>query len=200
MQLCEKLQKLRKQEGITQEALAEKLYVSRTAISKWEAGRGYPNIDSLKAIAGYFNITVDELLSSKELISVAESTTAEKTGHIKNTVFGLLDLSALLLLLAPIFGRHNGSTIIQVPLLLADNMQYIKVSFCIIIILRVLFGAALLALQNCDNEFWLKKKETISLCMSIICVFMFILTLEPYAAVYSFMLIVIKGTLLLKRL
>ena len=54
MEFNEKLQELRKQRGLTQEELAEKLYVSRTAISKWESGRGYPNIESLKAIAKFF--------------------------------------------------------------------------------------------------------------------------------------------------
>ena len=51
MELYEKLQQLRKEKGWTQEELAELLYVSRTAISKWESGRGYPSIDSLKAIS-----------------------------------------------------------------------------------------------------------------------------------------------------
>jgi transcriptional regulator with XRE-family HTH domain len=49
LELNEKLQELRKQKELTQEELAEILFVSRTAISKWESGRGYPNIDSLKA-------------------------------------------------------------------------------------------------------------------------------------------------------
>lgn len=56
MEFNEKLQELRKQKGLTQEELAEALYVSRTAISKWESGRGYPNIDSLKAISNYFSL------------------------------------------------------------------------------------------------------------------------------------------------
>ena len=46
MEFNEKLLELRKQKGLTQEELAEVLFVSRTAISKWESGRGYPNIDS----------------------------------------------------------------------------------------------------------------------------------------------------------
>ena len=50
MEFNEKLQKLRKEQNLTQEELAEKLFVSRTAISKWESGRGYPSIDSLKVI------------------------------------------------------------------------------------------------------------------------------------------------------
>ena len=59
MEFNEKLQKLRKEQNLTQEELAEKLFVSRTAISKWESGRGYPSIDSLKVIAKYFHITID---------------------------------------------------------------------------------------------------------------------------------------------
>lgn len=45
MELSEKLQELRKEKGLTQEELAEALFVSRTAISKWESGRGVPNIE-----------------------------------------------------------------------------------------------------------------------------------------------------------
>ena len=59
MEFNEKLQELRKNKGLTQEELAEALYVSRTAISKWESGRGYPSIDSLKEIAKYFLINED---------------------------------------------------------------------------------------------------------------------------------------------
>lgn len=54
MEFGKKLQELRKQKGLTQEELAGALYVSRTAVSKWESGRGYPNIESLKAMAKFF--------------------------------------------------------------------------------------------------------------------------------------------------
>ena len=63
MEFHEKLQELRKNSGLTQEELAEVLFVSRTAISKWESGRGLPSIDSLKAISNYFSVTIDDLLS-----------------------------------------------------------------------------------------------------------------------------------------
>ena len=72
MEFNEKLQKLRTNENLTQEELAEKLYVSRTAVSKWESGRGYPSIDSLKVIAKYFNVTIDELIGSEEIVTLAE--------------------------------------------------------------------------------------------------------------------------------
>ena len=71
MELNEKLQELRKQKGITQEELAEALYVSRTAVSKWESGRGVPSIDSLKAISKYFSVSIDSLLSGEEILEIA---------------------------------------------------------------------------------------------------------------------------------
>ena len=72
MEFHEKLQELRKNRGLTQEELAEALYVSRTAISKWESGRGYPSIDSLKEISKYFSVTIDDLLSGEKIILIAE--------------------------------------------------------------------------------------------------------------------------------
>ena len=65
MEFHEKLQELRKSRRLTQEELAELLYVSRTASSKWESGRGYPSIDSLKAISAYFSVSLDNLLSGE---------------------------------------------------------------------------------------------------------------------------------------
>ena len=59
MEFNEKLRELRARRGLTQDELAEKLYVSRTAVSKWESGKGYPNIESLKAIARFFSVSVD---------------------------------------------------------------------------------------------------------------------------------------------
>lgn len=54
LEFGEKLYELRKNRRLTQDELAESLYVSRTAISKWESGRGYPSIDSLKEISKFF--------------------------------------------------------------------------------------------------------------------------------------------------
>lgn len=68
MEFSEKLQLLRKQRGWTQEQLAERIYVSRTAVSKWESGKGYPSIDSLKALAQVYEVTIDALLSGEELM------------------------------------------------------------------------------------------------------------------------------------
>lgn len=65
MYFNEKLKECRKQVGLSQEELAEKLCVSRQAITKWENGRGMPNIESLQSIAKIFNVSIDYLLEDK---------------------------------------------------------------------------------------------------------------------------------------
>ncbi|MCQ5240283.1 helix-turn-helix domain-containing protein, partial [Eggerthella lenta] len=62
MDFGEKLKALRTERGLTQEQLAARLYVSRTAVSKWETGGGSPNLDSLQAVARLFDVSVDDLL------------------------------------------------------------------------------------------------------------------------------------------
>ncbi len=62
MNFAEKLSKLRIQKGYSQEALAEKLYVSRQAVSKWEVGSTLPETDKLIAISNFFNVSIDYLL------------------------------------------------------------------------------------------------------------------------------------------
>ena len=93
MEFGKKLQTLRQSKGLTQEELADLLYVSRAAVSKWESGRGYPNIDSLKAISKLFSITIDNLLSGEELLTIAEEDTRQQKSHLYDLVFGLLDCS-----------------------------------------------------------------------------------------------------------
>jgi transcriptional regulator with XRE-family HTH domain len=73
MHFSEKLKELRKQKGISQEQLAEKIYVSRQAITKWESGNGLPDIENLIAISSLFNESLDSLLSEeKSLVSKHE--------------------------------------------------------------------------------------------------------------------------------
>ena len=116
MELNEKLQELRKQKGLTQEELAQALYVSRTAISKWESGRGYPNIDSLKAIAKFFCVSIDDLLSGEEILTLAQEENKQKQSHLCDLLFGLLDLSVLLLLFLPLFGQRMDGGVESVSL------------------------------------------------------------------------------------
>lgn len=67
MKFSDKLKKLRTDNKLTQDQLAEKLFVTRTAISKWETDKGYPGIDSLKQISNLFKISVDDLISDEDI-------------------------------------------------------------------------------------------------------------------------------------
>ena len=198
MEFHEKLQELRKQKNLTQEELSEILFVSRTAISKWESGRGYPSIDSLKAIAEFFGVTIDELLSNRELICIAEKDSHQKTQHMRDLVFGLIDCSVVMLFFIPLFGQQGGEIIRQVSLLsLQETPLFIKVAYFAIILLTV--ACATLALQNYSSIIWIKTKTILSMILTIISVVIFIASLEPYVAFFTFVLLIIKGALLLKR-
>ena len=68
MTLGEKIKEARKQCGLSQEQLAEKMAVSRSAVAKWEANNGLPDVDNLKALAQLLNVSVDYLLDDGEAI------------------------------------------------------------------------------------------------------------------------------------
>ena len=109
MDFGEKLKALRTERGLTQEQLAARLYVSRTAVSKWETGGGSPNLDSLQAVARLFDVSVDDLLSADDLIVLARDerrSTARSSGMLS---FGLLDVLAVVFAFIPLYGVDDGS-------------------------------------------------------------------------------------------
>lgn len=200
MEFNEKLQQLRKKKGLTQEELASSLYVSRTAVSKWESGRGYPNIDSLKAIAKIFSITVDELLSADEMLTIAEADQKRKEKYIVDLIYGLLDISVVLLLFFPLFAERAAGNVRCVSLILLGGVQdYLKITYLAVVALIVAAGIVTLALQNCQAIAWTKYKRAISLVGSAVCVLLFMISLQPYPAVFTFALLIIKALMLLKR-
>lgn len=200
MEFSQKLQELRKQKGLTQEALAEALYVSRTAISKWESGRGYPNIDSLKALSKFFSVSIDELLSGEELLTIAQADTRQKESHFRDLLFGLLDCSLALLFFLPLFGQELDGTILEVSLLtLTEISAWLKVIFLVFTIGSVIWGIATLALQNCSKPVWEKCKSSVSLAWNAIGVLLFIISQQPYAAIFLFIFLAIKVVMLLKK-
>ena len=200
MEFNEKIQELRKQKGLTQEELAEKLYVSRTAISKWESGRGYPNLDSLKAIARFFSVTVDELLSSNEILTIAEENQNQTEKHFRDLAFGLLDLCMSLLLFLPFFAEKTDGIVRSVSLIALDGVQpYLKIAYLAVVSSMIIMSILILALQNCQWVAWVKNKTTISLMLGAIAVLVFMISSQPYAAVFAFALLAIKALMLIKR-
>ena len=199
MEFNEKLQELRKQKGITQEELAESLYVSRTAISKWESGRGYPNIDSLKIIARFFGVTIDELLSGDELLTIAEEDTKQKEKHFRDLVFGLLDCSIAMFFFLPFFGQTVDGILQEVSLLsLNEIAPYMRTAYFVVIIGIIIWGVLTLALQNCRQTFWVRNKSKITLVLNTVGALLFIISSQPYAAAFLFIFLVIKGLMLIK--
>ncbi len=200
MEFNQKLQELRKQKGLTQEELAESLYVSRTAISKWESGRGYPNIESLKAIAKFFSVTLDELLSTDEVMTIAEEDNKRKEKHFHDLIYGLIDLSIAMLLFLPFFAEEANEIIQSVSLIALDEVQrYLKISYFAVIIGMTVMGILTLTLQNCQATAWIKSKTTISLALGATLVLLFVISSQPYAAVFAFVLLAIKALMLIKR-
>ena len=198
MEFNDKLQELRRQKGVTQEELAKALFVSRTAVSKWESGRGYPGIDSLKSIAAFFEITIDELLSSKEILNLAEET-QQNHHRVFDLVFGLLDIGVSVLFFLPFFAQRSGSAITEVSLLSLSVSPCLKTAFLFLVILIVLFGILTLAMQDCRNKFWTKIKAAVSVLLNLFVALLFVASLQPYAACFLFVFLAIKVLLLLKR-
>ena len=200
MEFSQKLQELRKQKGLTQEELAQKLYVSRTAISKWESGRGYPSIDSLKEIAKFFCVTVDQLLSGEEVLTIAQEDHKQKTGHLRDLVFGLLDLSVVMFFFLPFFGQNTGASVEEVSLLALNGIQtYLKIGYFVFVIATALLGVLTLALQNWEGAFWVKNKSNLSLGLTGLSVLLFIFSRQPYAAAFLFILLTIKVFIFIKK-
>lgn len=79
MHLAEKILQCRKKAGLSQEALAERIGVSRQAVSKWETGEAMPELSTVVALAKEFGVTTDWLLSDKEEIPAAETPKTEPT-------------------------------------------------------------------------------------------------------------------------
>lgn len=199
MEFHEKLQELRKRKGLTQEELAEYLYVSRTAISKWESGRGFPNIESLKAIAKFFSVSLDELLSGEALLAIAEEDHREKERVFRDLLFGLLDCAMALLLFLPFFGQETQGGVQSVCLLAASGIAaYLKAVYTVFVLAAVLLGVVILALQNCRKSVWLRSKSLLSLGLSAAGVCLFVIGRQPYAAVFTFAFLMLKVFALLK--
>lgn len=200
MELNEKLQELRKQRGLTQEELAGHLFVSRTAVSKWESGRGYPNIDSLKAAADFFGVTVDQLLSGEELLTIAQKDLRQKEGRFCGLVFGLLDCSNAMLFWLPLFGQTTDGMVQEVSLFaLTQPQPWLKAFFFAVVMAMIAIGVLTLALQSHTSGVWAKSKYALSLGCNVLEALIFILSRQPYTATFAFVFLIIKALVLTKK-
>ena len=199
MEFHEKLQELRKNRGLTQEELAEGLYVSRTAISKWESGRGYPNIDSLKEISNYFSVTLDELLSSEKLLSIAERENKINLRNMCDLLFGLLDIFAFILIVLPLYPNVVDGFVYSVNLFAyTQTTSLIRSLYWIMFVFLVVVGIIELILTKLGMQKYNKITTRVSMVISTLSVLLLAITRESYAVTVVFLLLVMKGILLFK--
>ena len=199
MEFHEKLQELRKNRGLTQEELAEGLYVSRTAISKWESGRGYPSIDSLKEISNYFSVTIDELLSSEKLLSIAERENKTNLRNMCDLLLGLLDIFAFILIVLPLYPNMVDGFVYSVNLFAYTQTTLLNRSlYWIMFVFLVVVGIIKLILTKLGMQRYNKIATRVSMSISTLSVLLLAITRESYAVAVVFLLLVMKGILLLK--
>ena len=192
MEFNEKLQELRKGRGLTQEELAEKLFVSRTAISKWESGRGYPSIDSLKQIAHFFSVTIDDLICSDEMISVAENEKKEFADKHVSLICNVMDILPAMLLFIPAFGNGTASSETVALFALSGITPWVKTMFIVILGMTILNGICGVILVNFNKPVWNRHRLVTGAGLSILSITVFILTRQPYAGLVCFAFLVMK--------
>ena len=193
MEFHEKLQELRKSRGLTQEELAEDLFVSRTAISKWESGRGYPSIDSLKEISKYFSVPIDDLLSSEKVLFIAEKENKLNLRGMCNLLFGMVDICLIFLFVLPIYPNKVEGFVYSVNLF--DYIQTATMNrwlYGIIFSLLVAVGVIKLLLTKLGIDKWNWRMTVISMILSILSVLFLAVTREVYALIIVFSLLIIK--------
>ena len=200
MEFNEKLQQLRKNKGLTQEELAEVLYVSRTTISKWELGRGYPSIDSLKDISKFFSVSIDDLLSGEKLLTLAEKENKSNIRNMCDLLFGIVDLCSFILIVLPLYPNIVDGFVYSVNLLNYVQVTQLNKIICwILFVSLVVAGLVKVMLTKIKAEKCSKIFMEISIVISILTVIFLAVTREVYAVVIVFLLLIIKGVIFLRR-
>ena len=193
MEFSEKLTQLRKSNNMTQEELAANLFVSRAAVSKWESGRGLPNIDSLKAIAVLFDVTVDELLSGEELLTAAQNETREKTRRLQSSLFGLLDVMHLLFFVLPLFGDGAGRAISVLAL-----TSWTRTVYLVLFVLVALLGVAEILMQSREGNLY-RALSWLSAGLTLLVASLAVLNRQPYVALFALWILAVKSFLYIKQ-
>ena len=200
MEFNEKLQELRKSRGMTQEELAEELYVSRTAVSKWESGRGYPSIDSLKDISKFFSVSIDDLLSGEKLLHLAERENKSNIKNICDLLYGITDMFHIILIILPLYPDTVDGFVYSVSLFNYNEASpWIVTVFWFVFVLLAASGLVKVILTKLKAEKCNKILMEVSLSISVFTVLFLALTGEVYAVTVAFLILITKAVILFKR-
>ena len=199
MEFAEKLQELRKSRGLTQEELSEALFVSRTAVSKWESGRGYPSIESLKQISAFFSVTIDDLLSSEKLIAIAENENKSNIQNLCELLFGITDLLLLLAIVLPIYPKTTNGFVYGVTLMeYAEASMLNRTVYWVLFLLLIVLGAVKIIFSHLRVNKVQNLVTGSSLALSAAAVIFLALAGEAYATTLVFLLLAVKVLLIIK--
>ena len=196
MDFGEKLKALRTERGLTQEQLAARLYVSRTAVSKWETGGGSPNLDSLQAVARLFDVSVDDLLSADDLIVLARDerrSTARSSGMLS---FGLLDVLAVVFAFIPLYGVDDGSVVRMANLADYGASVDFGASFAVMaaaVVSLMFVGAVEIVLAAAGSRRAARIVALVGFAVQALAVVLFASTMQPYATTLAFALFLAKA-------
>lgn len=197
MELSEKIYKLRKERGLTQEQVAEKLFVSRTAVSKWETGRGTPSMESLQMLSKFFNVTLDELLKADEIIAIAKNENKENIKRAMSYFDGVFNIASIISALLPLYKTKLNGTYYSVPLYRFSG--WLSVVYWIFPFMMAICGAVQIIINRWERDKLRRSVSAIGALTNVCAVFVLILSGQPYPAIMYFSLFIIKGTSMLVK-
>ncbi len=103
----EKLKKVREEKGLTQQTLADYLFVTRQAVSRWEGGSRYPDLMTAKKLSQYLDVSLDELLSDDDMKQYAEKNAILDSPVTKHIQVALLSLAFMCSLILSVIYLNN---------------------------------------------------------------------------------------------
>ena len=190
LELSKKIKQIRNDNKLTQEQFAEKMLVSRTAVSKWENGTCYPSIDSLKYMSQIFNISLDKLLSSEEILEIAKTENQSNISEYNSLLFCLLDIVRIIFIFLPLYSYKTNDFIYSVSLLNSNDLgSKLKIIFVLIFITFLILGIIELILNYKGNNGLINK---ISIFLDMISIFVLLFTKQPYVIALMFVIFIIK--------
>ena len=195
MELSKNIKKLRNDNKLTQEQFAEKMLVSRTAVSKWENGTCYPSIDSLKYMSKMFNVSLDSLLSSEEIIEIAKTENQSNISKYNGLLFCLLDIVRIIFIFLPLYSYKTNDFVYSVSLFNSNDLGLtLKIIFMLVFIMFLVLGIIEFILNYKGNNGLIKK---ISLFLDGGSILILLFTNQPYVIALMFVVFIIKIIMLI---
>ena len=190
MELSKKIKLIRNENKLTQEQFAEKMLVSRTAVSKWENGTCYPSIDSLKYMSKIFNVSLDKLLSSEEILEIAKTENQSNISKYNSLLFCLLDIVRIIFIFLPLYSYKTNDFVYSVTLFNSNDLgTTLKIIFVLIFIIFLVLGIVELIFNFKGNNRLINR---MSMFLDIISIFVLLFTKQPYVIALMFIIFVIK--------